>query len=210
MAPARRSSTSILFLAAALTLAGCSSAEQAAVATGDSIDTSTLKILKENSRQIAAALGLKSPPDVQPVRLVKPNEWAAAQIDCLTAAGYDASYTSDLEGVSYPSISERAMAESLNFAIYTCESQYPVSPKYNVPLSRDQLAFLYQYRAIDLTQCLSEAGYSPDVSAPSEAVFIETDGAWDPYESTAISQEDLRLVREKCPVNPDYDELYAQ
>ncbi|WP_136053625.1 hypothetical protein [Microbacterium sp. K24] len=210
MAPARRSSTSILFMAAALTLAGCSSVDQAAVTTGDPIDSSTLKILNENSRQIAAALGLENPPDVQPVRLVKPNEWAAAQIDCLNAAGYDASYTSDLEGVSYPSFSESAMAESLNFAIYTCESQYPVSPKYNLPLSSDQLAFLYQYRATELTECLSRAGYSPDIGAPSEAVFIETDGAWDPYGSTTIAQEDLRLVREKCPVNPDYDELYAQ
>jgi hypothetical protein len=59
--------------------------------------------------------GGSSSPDSNVVRYVSPSEWGQAQVDCLKAAGYAVTLTSDGEGVDYsklPASQQSAMEDT--------------------------------------------------------------------------------------------------
>lgn len=157
----------------------------------------------EQAQALAESMGIESPPVVTPIRVIRLDEWAETQIECLREAGYDVTFTMDGEGVSFPPMDE-ALIPSLDEARYICELQYPVDPMYYEPLSNKQLKKLYAYRATDLVDCLESEGYAVAVAPPSETSFVESGGTWNPYEHVSISSKDLGHVSQACPqVPPD-------
>lgn len=93
--------------------------------------------------------------------------------------------------------------DALNIAIYTCEARFPVSPKYMEPLTHRQLTALYLYRLTTLIDCLDNEGFTIAEPPPSETTFVESGGAWSPYELLpGLSDEDLRRISEACPQVP--------
>lgn len=152
---------------------------------------------------LAESLGIDSAPDVDQVRVIPLAEWGPTMVECLNEAGWDARPTEDGEGVVYPTVTEPGMSESLNIAIYTCEVQYPVDRKYTTPLTDEQLRALYEYRTGDLTDCLATEGYDVDSTPPSLALFLESGGAWSPYEAISLDEGDAARINEACPQIPE-------
>ena len=167
------------------------------------LDQATLQYLKDNANALAGQLGIDNPPEVKPVRLIRLQEYASAQVECLQGAGYEASLTEDGEGVTYPVISDPALQESFNLAIYTCELEYPVQQRYMVPLTDEGLKMLYAYRTGELITCLEGLGYNVSSEAPSETVFVQSGGMWSPYETLAIRSDDVKQTSADCPQPPD-------
>jgi hypothetical protein len=172
-------------------------------ASAGNLDDATLLYLQENATAFADQLGIDDPPEIQPIRLIALNEWASTQISCLNDSGFKAIETPDGEGVSYPPITDPALKQSLNLAIYTCEVQYPTQLKYMTPLSTQGLEILYTYRTGELLQCLEDEGYGVTDSPPSQTVFIQTNGEWTPFSGLSIEQNDLKRVFSACPQTPD-------
>lgn len=165
----------------------------------DDLDADTRQYLEDNATSMAEQMGISDPPKVDLVRMITLEEWQSTQIECLTEAGYDVGETTDGQGIKYPEPTDDAMASSLNLAIYTCEMKYPVEQKYMAPLSTDQLEELYAYRTGELLECLEDEGYPVSDDPPSETVFIQSKGAWSPYESISIAQNDAQRVNDNCP-----------
>ena len=167
------------------------------------LDPATLAYLKSNADALAKQLDIANPPSVSPVRLITLQDYASTQIACLNEAGFAATETPDGEGISYPPIQDPGLKASLNLAIYTCELKYPTQQKYMTPLSTAALKSLYAYRTGELTRCLSKAGYTASERPPSEAVFVQSNGSWSPYETLSVSQNDVKRVFKACPQTPD-------
>lgn len=176
-------------------------ASPTAVATD--LDAGTLAYLEANAEALAGQLGIENPPDVQPIRLISLQEYASTQVPCLQAAGFAVGYTADGEGVSYPQLSDPALQQSFNLAVYTCELQYPVQQRYVVPLSTDGLKALYAYRTGELVGCLESEGYNVSADPPSETVFVQSGGMWSPYQGLAIDSSDTKQIYADCPQTPD-------
>ena len=187
-------------IAAVLLLAGCTAASEGPTG-GDLNDPGVASYLEENSRALASNYGISDPPDIAPVRLIALDEWAKTQISCLTDAGFEVEETADGEGIQFPVIEEQSLRTALNLAIYTCEMQFPVAPKYMEPLSFEQLERLYDYRSGALVECLEQEGYASLEPAPSKDVFVESGGQWSPYEGQTFGDETQR-INEECPQVP--------
>lgn len=172
------------------------------ISVGD-LDAETQTYLEDNAEVLAQQLGIADPPDVQPIRFITLNEWGSTQVACLVDAGFDVTESADGDGVSYPQLSDPALRQSLNLAIYTCELQYPTEQKYMTPLSTDGLELLYTYRTGELLQCLADEGYEVTATPPSQTVFVQSDGAWSPFGEISIAKDDLKRVYSTCPQTPD-------
>lgn len=187
-----------LVLFGSFLLAGCSDSDQDAKGLSD---PAVVTYLAEQGRALAQSYGLSDPPSVDPIRLIALDEWGSTQVQCLVEAGFDVTSSSDGEGISFSGITDPALQESLNYARYTCEMQYPVAPQYMEPLSEDRLARLYAYRVNVLIPCLEDAGQriSPP---PSEMTFIESGGAWSPFEDVSAASEEITELMVSCPQIP--------
>ena len=115
------------------------------------------------------------------MRVVDQNEWPGAVSDCMATAGFAMSISPDggLSITSLPAEQEQAYT----VAYFTCTAEYPLNPVYRVPLSEEQLRYLYWYWDGTLRSCLTDNGYSIS-EAPSEARFLETydsEEGWAPF-----------------------------
>lgn len=157
---------------------------------------------------LAEQLGILDPPPVEPIRLIEPDEYGETMVRCLNDAGFTAQLTADGEGVSYPHLETASMIESLDYARYVCESQFPLMRKYLAPLSGEQLSLLYHYRADELIDCLSAEGYPVTQPSPGLELFVSSGGAWSPYEGLDIAGEDVYRLFSSCPQDPE--DLYGE
>ncbi len=189
-----------------LATAGCTPTQQVGETPSSEVgelDPATLQYLEDNADALASQLGIENPPEVKPVRLIRLQEYASAQVECLQGAGYEVGFTEDGEGVAYPAISDPALQESFNLAVYTCELEYPVQQRYMVPLTAEGLKILYAYRTGELITCLEGLGYTVSSEAPSETVFVQSGGMWSPYDTVAIRPDDVKQTYADCPQTPD-------
>ncbi|WP_167456914.1 hypothetical protein [Microbacterium phyllosphaerae] len=171
-------------------------------------DDETSLYLQQEREELAEGYGIDDPPSVEVVRLIRPEEWQETLMSCMKEQGYDVTPTPDGDGVQYPDVSGEAQGRSLNIAIYTCDVKYPVSPKYTQPYNNGQLRFLYAFFIDDLVPCLKERGLTVE-DVPSETAFLESEGAWSPYNALNLSDEDYKAANTACGNAPDSDELYA-
>lgn len=206
-----RATLAPLLVSGMILLAGCSSGQSTEhdPGFGGLGDPATMDLLESESEQMAVMLGIENAPYVAALRLIKPEEYPHAQIECLGSQGWQATLSDDGEGVAYPEVGDAAQAGNLSLAIYTCAARYPLSPVYTQEATASQLAYLYEYYVDELMPCLRSLQYTV-VDVPSEQVFIESDGMWSPYASLALAPAEYRIANESCPSAPDSDDLAAQ
>lgn len=149
-------------------------------------------------------------PDTEVVRFVDLSEIAVTLADCLFDAGWtNVSATPD-NGIDSGDVPIE-QAEAYAIAYFTCYAMYPLDPRYNVPLSDDQIKRLYEYFVDELAPCLESRGFA--VSAPpSEQQFVEsyaTDGGWDLYGEVAanVDEDGWYEINRACPQYPS--DLYG-
>lgn len=165
--------------------------------------------------RLARGMRLDDPPqDVEFERYVTPDEWASLTVTCLVDQGIPAVLLPD-GGVGFGNIPPE-QAQAQREAAYRCSVRFPFDPRYEQPLSNEQLQILYEYRTGELAECLKSEGYIvPD--PPTVEVFIESHAdpgavVWHPY-----PEDDPRLhdmdewyrINEVCPQNPPLDVLYG-
>ncbi len=159
--------------------------------------------LEKSSVELATQLGIDNPPSVEVVRVIDLNDWADTLVACLNTAGYSVTKTPDGEGVDFSAVSDESLAKSFRLAQYVCEMSYPVAQKYMEPLTEDQLESLYKYRSDELIDCLEANGASVVVTPPSWEVFLETGGAWSPYEEVRPDPATYATLEKNCPQTPE-------
>jgi hypothetical protein len=170
-------------------------------------DEERARLLEEYLAAKAEAFGLDDPPKAEPIDLVSPSEWSTAQIACLRAAGINVSPTLDGSGVDF---SQSGAADPrVARAAYLCEAQFPLDPKYLVPLNESQLRYVHNYLVSELIPCLEKHGQGVD-SPPTVDQFLEKQGEWSPYVQLA-NQQSLEAVAgliEVCPQSPPDEEIF--
>jgi len=165
----------------------------------------------EEKREIYLEPDWEVPTDVGLVRFVEPDEYGRVIAQCVRDQGFDATETFD-GGVSYGAVPDdqtRAQRE----AIYRCEVQYPLHPRYLQPFTEDQIRTVYRYYVNELTPCLEAEGFAVG-DPPSEETFIATYGTadmWSPYDSIlrGVSPEEWQQINERCPQEPPLEDLYG-
>jgi hypothetical protein len=135
------------------------------------------------------------------VRYVTLDDWPQANASCLTDQGFAATVSPD-GGVGTHVAPGQEEASAL--ATYVCDVEYPIDPKFNEPLVKSQLAYLYSYYVSELTPCLQKAGFSvPD--APSLQTFEDTynsSNPWAPYAEVKVSGDKMTRINKECPQTP--------
>ncbi|TDD65397.1 hypothetical protein E1262_25300 [Jiangella aurantiaca] len=164
----------------------------------------------------AESLGIADPPEVDPIRFIRIDEYGPTLADCITDEGFPA----EAEGASGIAFGEipQAQAEAFALAQYTCAARYPVHPRYSRPFTDEQLSALYDYFVNDLVPCLEREGFGT-ANPPSRETFIATysdpERAWVPYaELDVIGQaggpEGEAAINETCPQHAPDEALYGE
>lgn len=98
---------------------------------------------------------------------------------CLEDRGFAVTIRAD-GGMDFGELGSRERLEQARASVKDCTGKIdPARLEEPPPLSRDQLREMYEYVLAQLN-CLEAAGY-PAGDPPPIDVFIDSDGAWDPY-----------------------------
>lgn len=142
-------------------------------------------------------------PDIQRLGYISAANASRFYAECLAAAGVDSNYVYGV-GLAFGLAPETQEAAYL--AYYTCTAQYPVDPLDRGYLSRDQLAFMYDYYSNRLTPCLRTFGFTiADPPDRSEFLVASYNGdSWDPYRELALPGDSplWNLIDARCPPLP--------
>lgn len=139
-------------------------------------------------------------PEVTVVRYVSPEAWSGVMVDCLRAAGQDASV---IEGGGLSLGESSSTPEALRLAYYVCEWQYPADPRRDIPLNEQQIKYLYLYEVQTLKPCLEAHGFAKSMPVPTMQHFVSTiySDYWDPY--AGLHPDALwGDVNKACPPEP--------
>ncbi|CAN5536974.1 hypothetical protein BH23CHL10_BH23CHL10_13700 [soil metagenome] len=98
---------------------------------------------------------------------------------CIEEHGFDVVLGED-EGFNFPNLRSEEQQREAREVSRACVAEVdPARLEPVPPLTAQQLGEMYRY-ALAQAECMRAAGY-PVGEAPPERVFIDTDGAWDPY-----------------------------
>lgn len=193
--------------AVALALAGCT-AQQPDRPDAPHVGADEYSRLLEQTAADAMSIFRGKHPDVDPdsaslIRVVDPSEWGAAFSDCLTNKGFSSGIVGGhVETDIFPP--DQTLAYDV--AVYECQVGYPIDPMQLLPFSPEELSYLYDYYAHDLSACLEENDITVD-PAPTLQRFHDTYGkgeGWDPYASvTGISEDRFQELIVECPPWPE-------
>lgn len=138
-------------------------------------------------------------PHVKVVRFISWDDWSTVIPACLANSGWKGGDLTFMEAQNNVDQSERG---AFQVAVYVCEAQYPVDPRYSLPLNRDQQAYLYAYFVQVLKPCLEQFGYAPPGLAPTLAEFLDRYDLdpWNPY--GAVASGDWETMSRNCPAEP--------
>jgi len=218
-------------LAASLPMSGCAHPEVVGTDEGESArpsqshDDSVLpsydeddlsRWQQENLDAAQRELGIVDPPDTHLVRYVTQEEWASAQVDCLTEAGFAAVESGGGMDLTRVPDEQKGPNSPLHRALYACQAEYPVDPRYSVAPNRAQLDVMYSYFVDDLIPCLQGEGVDALDEPPSRSKFIDdsaTEGrvVWSPYADAyfmTITSEQWEQLNAVCPSQTPLDRLW--
>lgn len=161
--------------------------------------------LEALKKSIADPVHVPDPPDVTPVRWVRPEELPDLMDSCVASQGFPKNADGTMD-------TPPARINDFYRAMYVCTLRYPILPKYAQPQGEAQKRAAYKWTVGYLLPCLKAHGYELEAPVPSEPSFIDTWGtaeAFYPYtELTARVTEfgitnamEARLERE-CPQMP--------
>lgn len=195
-------------MALALALSSCTTEPPRASTLGEPSAVSTRQadggdLRARALRQNAKAFGISDPPQVDLVRESSPFDYDQAQVDCLRAAGYDASIdpTGGIQGKANVDNPTDEYWQQFNLASYVCQAQYPLAEIYYEPLSEGQEKVYADYFLDELPKCLEEFDVQFE-APPTREVFLAqfaTEGAWTPYTTAQIPPGKTASVMTACP-----------
>lgn len=123
------------------------------------------------------------------------------EIQCLNDQGFAVEVIPPGDGISFSGVSSEQL-EAANRAFWACQAGLNL-PEYTEP-THDELEEHYYY-LLELSECVEAEGYAT-TDAPSLDVFIESGGAWSPYDLVA---NDLQMgitewyaLNVACPQSP--------
>lgn len=197
----------LVLTGAGLLLAGCVSTA-APASVGPTYSPAELsRLVQETLDDQWAYVSSNYPDAIRPVvpivRYTTMQDQSETYVACLRDAGFDVALGGNGQGV----VSEGlvSQAEAYDLAYYTCQAMYPLDPAFRVPLTKQEVEFIYDYLVGDLSDCLRDAGVEP-ATAPSFQSFLETygtDSTWSPYEGITVeSQERFDELNRSCPQYP--------
>ena len=191
-----------------MTLTSCTTSEEAEMPAAPKADADTAHQMISDVNdgaweQIVGMFPNAKRPEVEQVRVVDAFEWNNVVAQCVEGQGFPASANSE-GGISYGFIPDE-QAEAQNMALYICQVKYPMDPSYGLPLTAEEISFIYVYYDNTLTPCLSSRGY--EVEMPSESVFhdrLKNEGIpWSPYQDLQeVEGADLDELLIECPQIP--------
>lgn len=144
-------------------------------------------------------------PEVDVVRPVGYLEQPALLVGCLDETGFAAEISGPAAAPLVSAEYAPEQAEAYALAMYTCQSQYPVSTEL-VPVNETTFGEYYDFLVAETAPCLTELGYTiPE--PPSRQAFIEESlggqTTWSPMDMPAQqSQEAWTAAFDACPQNP--------
>ncbi len=151
----------------------------------------------------AAAPGVAG-EDEYPVFAGTGEEYDAAVVTCLTAAGWDA--VANQYGVSVPSVTVD-QREEFERARDACDRQIgKLPPEPNK--TKAEIGELYDYFVTTAAECVRDHGYRVD-DPPSRDTYIEdyytADVLWSIYGAVPddMSQQDWETLNRDCPQDPE-------
>lgn len=186
-------------------VSACSS-PSGAVPTPDTLSSAQANSILDTSADQAWQLVASRYPGVQRpaverIRVVSHAEWASAQAKCMSAAGFPQAKAMPDGSLTSGQV-PKEQAEPYALAEYSCGVEYPMDAKYKTDFNESQLKWLYRYYTGELTTCMEKHDVSVG-NAPSEQKFIDSDGAWSPYQSVDLPQQDYYDLVTDCPEIPD-------
>lgn len=199
--------------AAVASLAGCATAP--APVAGAALEQ-IMDLREAHLRDLATAYGLGDPGQIpELVRWVSPEEVAATQVDCLDDAGFPAELIGD-GGIGFDKIpdEQKELGGPLHLALWTCEAEYSVDPRSQLPLNDDQYRTLLTYLDTTYRDCLRSGGVEIS-EAPSLEVFVqgyESGDPWVPWSEVSLAdlgQAAYAELQVDCPQSPPSAELYG-
>jgi hypothetical protein len=183
----------LLTAATAVALAGCGGTSAGQEAAGELPGTISVE---QQAAQLAANLGVKNPPKITPIRLIKPEERGELVDACMTKLGYSPKRLAE-EGIPHEQADAHALAD------YTCMASYPIDPVWTRPWSADQWNMQYHWTINNVIPCLAELGFvTTDV--PTREVFLATFRTATFYPHAQIppgtlSNEEMAELNRSCP-----------
>lgn len=155
--------------------------------------------------EVADPERVPNPPEVTPVRWVRPEELPALSDACLTAQGFPKNADGAMD-------TPADRMDEFWLAVYVCTLRYPVLPKYTQPEGEPQKRAAYTWTVEYLVPCLAANGYALTTPVPSEAAFVDswgTERAFFPYEELnartaefGISNATMARLERECPQMP--------
>lgn len=171
------------------------------------------QLYRDRLAQRAEFLGLDDPPtDVGFVQFIRADDYGRVHSECLRGQGFPAEETFD-GGIEFGSVPQEQL-DARRAAEYRCHAQYPIHPRYYLPLSEEQIRLTYDYRVEVLAPCLHEQGFDPG-EPPTWETFLatfDTQDEWFPYsvvepDAGTVSWEE---INELCPQSPPSQDLYGE
>lgn len=182
-----------------LLLASCGATSSTPDSSQDSDTWDPEAFLIEDARIQAEGLRISDPPEVERVRFILPSEdeiW----VTCLNEAGY--AFTSGPDGGMVPPKEQPPETrEDMHRAIYVCTQSFPMDPKFFAPETEERLRWMYRYKTTTLLSCLAEQGRPYEGAIASEQAYLDSEGAWSPYDEVPLDG-DFELLSAACPQTP--------
>jgi hypothetical protein len=154
--------------------------------------------------QLAAKYPNAVRPEIDVIRTVNSAESTSAIADCMVSVGFPETKASPDGGLDY-GIFPTEQTQTHDIALFVCESQYPMDPRFDTAPTEAQYEYLYHYFAHDLTECLESHGIDVP-EAPTYETFRDTINsreAWSPYISYEPTGDTQWLaVNTDCPQMP--------
>lgn len=203
---ARRRWAPSVFVAMTALLASCSSPVPAASVEPDEAGSAQVT---EWRNGLAQMYGLKTPPEVTPIREVWPEERDALILECMTSKGFPP----DEPGVQGWAIPDAQMG-AFNQASYECALSYPPRAETFEPLNDDQKNLIYDYVIDTQIPCLEAKGFVI-TEVPSRQVFVDTYLSNPFFPQSQVGRQvtgdldtELASIEMDCPQSPPSEQLY--
>lgn len=146
-------------------------------------------------------------PDL--VRIVSPADWAQTQVDCMTERGIPTQVSQN--GIVLDESVPLDQGDTTNLAFFQCAVQFPIDPRFNLPLPRERAELQYDFLVDTVATCLKEQGIQ--VSDPPSletwlSRYYAGGESWYPFNEAAsqVGMEQLDALYLACP--SDSPDLY--
>lgn len=140
------------------------------------------RALTELKRDMLDWLKIPDPPEVTPVRWVRPEELQDLTDACLGTQGFPKQADGTMD-------TPPEKVAAFHLAQYTCALRYPALPRYAKAPGTAQKKIQYDWTVNYLIPCLKARGYDLETPVPSEATFVET---WDSNPFRPFAELDQR------------------